>query len=195
MRATLLPLSQASPRDLARGTLLLLTASMLGGCAGFKAIDRGEWEVVWTKENAAKAAEEKLKLLQGYGGFGQEVVPREQYDEELTEGIRRKVEPLAGVKASLLTELEGKVSLAVGELRVFRLDETREPVLTWQGSGLEVYLTQPKRVDGWKGDEAVDGREAMLILVGTKAGKATFQLEQGQEKKTVEVTVTPKEKK
>jgi hypothetical protein len=85
--------------------------------------------------------------------------------------------------------------LAVGELRTFRIDEKTEPTLTWQGSSLDVYLTQPKRVDGWKGDEAVDGREAMLHLVGLRAGKSSFQLVEGTEKTTVEVTVTAKEKK
>lgn len=178
-----------------RHALIFVALSLSTGCAGWKAIERGDWEVVWTKENAARSAEEKVKLLQGYGGFGQEVVTRDKYEEELTEGTRRKVEPLAGVRPSTLKEVSGKVTLAVGELRTFRIDEKSDPTLTWKGSVLDVYLTEPRRVDGWKGDEAVDGREALLHLVGLRPGKATFQLIEGQEKVTVEVTVTAKEKK
>ena len=178
-----------------RHALLLITLSSLTGCAGWKTIERGEWEVVWTKDNAGKPAEDKVKMLQGYGGFGQEVIPREKYDEEIAEGNRRKVEPLAGVRPSTLKEVSGKITLAVGELRSFRIDEKNEPTITWQGNVLDVFLTEAKRVDGWKGDEAVDGREAMLHVVGLKAGKASFQLVEGQEKLTVEVTVTAKEKK
>jgi hypothetical protein len=178
-----------------RHALLIIALSFLAGCAGWKVIERGEWEVVWTKENAARPAEDKVKMLQGYGGFGQEVVSRETYDAELTEGTRRKVEPLAGVRPASLKEVSGKVTLAVGELRSFRIDEKNEPTLTWMGNVVDAWLTEPKRVDGWKGDEAVDGREAMLHLVGTRPGKATFQLVEGTEKWTVEVTVTTKEKK
>jgi hypothetical protein len=178
-----------------RHLLLIIALSFLGSCASWKTIERSDWEVVWTKENAEKPAEDKVKMLQGYGGFGQEVIPREKYDEELTEGNRRKVEPLAGVRPATLKEVSGKISLAVGELRSFRIDERAEPTLTWMGNGIEVYLTEAKRVDGWKGDTAVDGREAMLHVVGTRAGKASFQLVEGTEKWTVEVTVTAKEKK
>lgn len=178
-----------------RHALLIIALSSLSSCAGWKVIERGEWEVVWTRENAEKPAEDKVKMLQGYGGFGQEVIAREKYDEELTEGTRRKVEPLAGVRPSSLKEVSGKVTLAVGELRSFRIDERNEPTLTWMGNAVEVWLTEAKRVDGWKGDEAVDGREAMLHMVGTRAGKASFQLVEGTEKWTVEVTVTAKEKK
>ncbi len=178
-----------------RRALLMLALSSLAGCTSWKSIERGEWEVVWTKDNAEKPAEDKVKMLQGYGGFGQEVVTRDTYEVELTEGSRRKVEPLAGVRPASLKEVSGKISLAVGELRSFRIDERNEPLLTWMGNVVDVYLTEPKRVDGWKGDEAVDGREAMLHVVGTKAGKATFQLVEGQEKWSVEVTVTAKEKK
>lgn len=178
-----------------RIAIFLLSLSTLAGCAGWKIIERGDWEVVWTKDNAGKPAEDKVKMLQGYGGFGQEVIAREKYDEEITEGNRRKVEPLAGVKAAALTDLDGKVKLAVGELRVFRVDETKDPILTWMGNGIDVFLTEPKRVDGWKGDTAIDGREALLVLVGTRAGKAKFQIEEGTVKTLVEVTVTSKEKK
>lgn len=178
-----------------RHLLIAVALSLSTGCAGWKIIERGDWEVVWTKENADRPPEEKLKMLQGYGGFGQEVVTRDSYEVELTEGTRRKVEPLPGVRPSSLKEVSGKVTLAVGELRTFRVDEKNEPAITWQGSVLDVYLTEPKRVDGWKGDEAVDGREALLHVVGRKPGKASFQLVEGQEKLTVEVTVTAKEKK
>jgi hypothetical protein len=99
------------------------------------------------------------------------------------------------VRPATLKEVSGKISLAVGELRSFRINEKTEPTLTWQGNTLDVYLTQPKRVDGWKGDEAVDGREAMLHLVGQRPGKASFLVVEGTEKTAVEVTVTAKEKK
>lgn len=176
-----------------RHALFLIALGLCAsGCASWQIVERGEWEVVWTKENAAKPAEDKVKMLQGYGGFGQEVVARDKYEEELTEGNRRKVEPLAGVRPSTLKEVSGKVTLAVGELRTFRIDEKNGPTLTWLGSGLEVFLTEPKRVDGWKGDEAVDGRESLLHLVGLRPGKSSFQLVEGQEKWTIEVTVTAK---
>jgi hypothetical protein len=179
-----------------RRALIIVALSSLTACGGWKSIERGEWEVVWTKENATRPAEDKVKMLQGYGGFGQEVIPREKYDEEIAEGNRRKVEPLAGVRPSTLTDVEGKVTLAVGELRTFRINEKTEPTITWQGNAVDVYLTEPKRVDGWKGDEAVDGREAMLHVVGLKPGKAKFQMIEGSEHTTlVEITVTAKEKK
>ena len=170
-------------------TSLLLAVS---GCGGWKSIERREWEVVWDKATADKPAETKVKLIQGYGGFGQEVISRDQYDEEIAGGTRRKVEPPAGIKPSMLTDVNGAVTLSVGELRSFRIDEKTEPTVTWMGSGLEVYLTEPRRVDGWQGTEAVEGRESMLHLVGVKPGKSRVQLVEGQQKTVVDVTVTAK---
>jgi hypothetical protein len=178
-----------------RRLLIIVALSSLSGCAGWKTIERGEWEVVWTKDNAKRPAEEKVKMLQGYGGFGQEVITREKYDEEIAEGDRRRVEPLPNVRPAFLTDLDGIATLAVGELRSFRIDEKTDPTLTWMGNVIDVYLTEPKRVDGWKGDAAVDGREAMLHLVGLRPGKARLQLVDGTKKTMIDVTVTAKEKK
>lgn len=162
------------------------------GCSGWRAVERGDYEVVWATNAAARKPEEGGKVLAGYGGFGQEVISRDRYDEELAGGTRRKVEPPQGLQPQFLHEVGGTVTLAVGELRSFRLDELKEPLLEAQGNAVELYLTVPRRVDGWKGDQAVDGRESYVHLLGRRPGKSQLRLTTGQDRVAVEVVVTQK---
>ena len=157
---------------------LLLAVTMLGGfsCAGFKSVERGDWRLVYvdTAKRDAEAA--------------REVVTRDAYEAEVTEGTRRGWEPSPGYVFPLLHEVE-KIGLRVGEIVGFRVDENREAELLVDGSGVELYWGPLEKKDGWKGDSDVTVRESTLFVKGTRAGASVLRLIRGSATKDVPVAV------
>ena len=98
----------------ARMRWLLLTLLTMGatGCAGFKAVARGQWKLVYA-DSAKRDAEAP-----------REVVTRETYDAEVAEGVRRGYEPPIGFGFPLLQEADG-IGMKVGEVQGFRVDGER----------------------------------------------------------------------
>ncbi|MFT3713129.1 MAG: hypothetical protein QM817_36200 [Archangium sp.] len=160
------------------GTLLLLCSS----CAGFKAVDRGDWRLVWA-DSAKRDAEAP-----------REVVTRDKYEEEVTAGNRRAWEPPPGFQFPLLHETD-TIGMTVGEVQGYRIDEASSAELFVDGAGLELYLGQTEKKDTWKGDIDVTVRESMLYVKATKPGKATLRLMRGPNQKDVPVTVKEEPKK
>jgi hypothetical protein len=93
---------------------LLLTLLTMGatGCAGFKAVDRGQWKLVYV-DSAKRDAEAP-----------REVVTRETYDAEVAEGVRRGYEPPVGFGFPLLQAADG-IGLKVGRDWIFTDQEVR----------------------------------------------------------------------
>ena len=158
--------------------VLLLAVTMLGGfsCAGFKSVERGDWRLVYvdTAKRDAEAA--------------REVVTRDAYEAEVTEGTRRGWEPSPGFVFPLLHETE-KIGLRVGEIVGFRVDENSQAELLVDGSGLELYWGPLEKKDGWKGDSDVTVRESTLFVKGTRAGAGVLRLIRGSSTKDVPVAV------
>ncbi|MDP1823291.1 MAG: hypothetical protein Q8L48_08620 [Archangium sp.] len=151
---------------------------MLGGfsCAGFKSVERGEWRLVYV-DSAKRDADAP-----------REVVTRDAYETEVTEGTRRGWEPTPGFVFPLLHEVD-KVGLKVGEVMGFRVDEASEATLFVDGGGVDLYWGPVEKRDGWKVDTDVTVRESMLYVKGTRAGAAVLRLIRGPTTKDVPVTV------
>lgn len=157
---------------------LLVGVALLGsaGCAGFKTVDRGDWRLVYadsTKRDAEAA---------------REVVTRDAYEAEVSEGTRRGFEGPPGFLFPLLHETDA-IGLKVGEVAGFRIDEATDVELFVDGSGVKLFWGAMEKRDGWKGDTDVTTRESSLYVKGTSAGKATLRLVRGSATKDVPVTV------
>jgi hypothetical protein len=159
-----------------RWFLTAVAAIAVSGCAGFKAVERGQWRLVYVDSERRDA--EALH----------EVVTLEAYEAEVSEGTRRGVEPPAGFIFPLLHEMD-TISLKPGEVRAFRVDETTEAELFADGGGVELYWGPVEKKDEWKVDTGVTVRESMLYLRGTKPGTATVRLVRGPTTKDVPVKV------
>ena len=154
----------------------LLPAVLMLSCAGFRSVDRGDWRLVYV-DVARRDAEAP-----------REVVTRDAYEVEVTEGTRRGWEPSPGFVFPLLHEVD-KIGMKVGEVVGFRVDETSEASLFVDGNNLQLYWGPLEKHDGWKGDSDVTMRESMLFVKGLRAGPAMLRLVRGASSKDVPVTV------
>jgi len=146
------------------------------GCAGFKSVERGDWRLVYV-DSARRDAEAP-----------REVVTRDAYEVEVTEGTRRGWEPPPGFVFPLLHEVE-KIGLKVGEVQGFRVDEGTDAELSVDGAGVSLYWGQVEKRDEWQGDRDVTVKESSLFVKATKAGSAVLRLIRGSKTKDVPVDV------
>lgn len=163
-------------------TVLALLVLVGSGCGGFKAIERGEWKLVWV-DSARRDAEAP-----------REIITRDKYEEEVTAGTRRAWEPPPGFQFPLLHETDS-IGMVVGEVQGYRIDEATSAELFLDGSGLDPYWGPTEKKDTWKGDIDVTVRESMLFIRATKEGKATLRVTRGPQQKDVPVTVKAEPKK
>lgn len=157
---------------------LLWAAVLCGasGCAGFKAVERGEWKLVY-----ADAARREADAPR-------EVIDRDAYEAEVTEGNRRGWEPQAGFAFPQLQDTD-TVGLKVGEVAGFRIDEATEAELSVDGNAVEVYWGRVEKRDGWNVDTDVTVKESALYVKGAREGTATLRLVRGPASKDVKVSV------
>lgn len=146
------------------------------GCAGFKSVERGEWRLVYV-DSAKRDAEAP-----------REVVTRDAYETEVTEGTRRGWEPTPGFVFPLLHEVD-KIGLKVGEVQGFRVDEATAAELFVDGAGISLYWGPVEKRDGWKGDTDVTVKESTLFVKASKPGNAVLRLVSGPKTKDVPVAV------
>ncbi|MFZ5446726.1 MAG: hypothetical protein ACOZQL_42455 [Myxococcota bacterium] len=162
-----------------RWLLLAVSAVVCTGCGGFKAVQRGEWKLVWV-DPARRDAEAP-----------REVVTRERYESEVAEGNRRGWEPPPGFVFPLLHEVD-TIGMQPGEVQGFRVDEATEAELFVDGATVEVFWGPMEKRDAWKAGADVTVRESALFLEAKKPGKATLRLIRGPQTKDVPVTVQGK---
>lgn len=130
------------------------------GCAAtLKPVDRGQWVLVTTDD-----------------GRGQELITRDNYDSEIVSGRERKVKFALDEKAPVLHEADKQLSAAPGEVLRFRVNEGTSVELLSDEAVAEVYWTDSYAVDGWKGDQAVEGRESQVFVRALKPGKGKLKL-------------------
>lgn len=146
------------------------------GCAGFKAVERGEWRLVWA-DGTQRGAEAR-----------REVISREQYEREVNEGNRRGWEGPSGFTFPWLHETEA-IGLTVGEVQGYRVDEHTQAELYVDGAGLELFWGPLEKHDSWKGDIDVTVKESTLYLRGQKAGSAKLRLVRGAEQRDVPISI------
>jgi hypothetical protein len=143
-------------RALTCGAVLVLSS----GCAGsLRSIERGEWVLVTTDD-----------------GKGQEIITQDTYDGEVVAGRERKVKLAVDERAQVLHEAPKKLTATVGETLRFRVNEGTEVELFSDEAVAEVFWTTHKPVDGWNGDQAVEGRESQVYVRALKPGKGKLKL-------------------
>jgi hypothetical protein len=156
--------------------LLLSSLVLASGCAAsLKAVDRGEWVLV--------AAED---------GKGQEIITQDSYDAEVVAGRDRKVKIAVDEKPTVLHDAPEKLTAVVGQILRFRVNEGGEAELMSDEAVAEVFWTEAQRVDGWKGDQATEGRESAVFVRARKAGKGKLKIsDKTWGTKEFELTVSP----
>lgn len=143
----------------------LITASFAvvlfaSGCAAtLTSVDRGDWVLVTSDD-----------------GKGQEIIQRDSYDAEVVEGRERKVKYAVDDKPQVLHEAPAKLSANQGEVLRFRINEGADVDLQSDEAVAEVFWTVSYAVDGWKGDQATEGRESMVYVRAKKPGVGKLKL-------------------
>lgn len=142
-----------------RLVLLGVGAALASGCAAsLKSMEKSEWVLI-------------------QGDDGQEVVPREQHDADIsTEGRDRQVKIAVDEKPPMLHEAPAELTATVGEVLRFRVNETGETDLLSDEAVMTVYWDKDRAIDGWKGDQAQEGRESLVFVRATKPGKGKLKL-------------------
>lgn len=162
---------------MSRRLTVVVSLVALSGCAGFKAVDRGDWFRVYA-DPASRGPTAK-----------QELISRDKYEEEVAAGNRRSYEPLPGWVAPYLAQTDS-VTVAVGEVVEYRIDEAKPADVQVNGAAAEIYLTDARKKDAWKDGSDVTLVESSLFIRGVRAGKATLRLSTHDVTKDIPVTVT-----
>lgn len=159
---------------------LLVAAGVVGlasGCAAtLRPMEKAEWVLIT-------------------GDEGQEVIPRDSYDAEVVEGRDRKVKIAVDEKAPMLHEAATELTATVGEVLRFRINEGGESELSSDEAVARVYWDKDRAIDGWKGDQAQEGKESLVYVVAVKPGKGKLKLVDktwGTHEYTLTVTAPPK---
>lgn len=130
------------------------------GCAAtLRPVERGQWVLVTTDD-----------------GKGQELITKDTYDSEIVAGRERKVKLAVDERAPVLHEADEQLTATVGEILRFRINEGGDVELYSDEAVAEVFWTEPRPIDGWKGDQAVEGKESYVYVRTYKAGKSRLKL-------------------
>lgn len=162
-------------------TRLFLIVSILAlaiGCSSFRAVERGDWRRVYTKDAST------VKSLDA----PQEIITREKYEEELANDVRRTWSPSPGWQPAWLTDVE-EIGLAVGEVNEFRINEVKPVEVQVLGSAAELYWGARVKKDEWKDGTDVTRRESTLFVKGKEKGKVTIRLVLDEGTKDIPLTV------
>jgi hypothetical protein len=161
----------------ARALLLLASVCLTFSCAGFQAVERGDWQCVWA--DSGRRGPEAAQL----------VIPKEKFEEEVAAGTQRAYDGPPGWRAPLLQETE-RIGLGSGEVAEFTVDESKGVELLAQGSSITLYWNPMKKRDEWKDGTDVTLKESRLWVVGRAPGSAVLRLSGGNTTRDIPVTVT-----
>lgn len=162
-------------------TRLFLIVSVLAlaiGCSSFRAVDRGDWRRVYTKDAST------VKSLDA----PQEIITREKYEEELANDVRRTWSPSPGWSPPWLLDTE-EIGLAPNEVMEFRIDELKPVEVQVKGDVATLFWGQRIKKDEWKDGNDVTRRESTLFVQGKSKGKAVIRLVTEDTTKDIPVTV------
>lgn len=159
-----------------RTLLVVVLASSLLGCGGFKAVSRGEWRLVYA-DPQRRDADSRLT-----------VITREANDVEVTEGRKRLWSPPPGYQAAALHETEA-IELKVGAIEGFIVDERDEAQVLADGDAVALFWGEQEKRDTWDGDHDLTIRQSTLYVEARRPGKATLRLVRGGQPHDVPVTV------
>lgn len=175
-------------RGLTVGALLALC-----GCAGFKALDRSEWVLVWSDETVQTQIVNgtPIEIVKPTSGAKQEIIPKERYDSEVAEGKRRSVAAKLGQVAKKAGDIKEPIALMVGEVREILIDEPKKDAAVFvAGSAVRPYWTVPKTLEDYKEGKEINTVQSSLYLLADDGGNAKVKVEYpGQEPIIIEVSV------
>jgi hypothetical protein len=158
--------------------LIVSTIALAVGCSSFRAVERGDWRRVYTKDAAT------VKSLDA----PQEIITREKYEEELANDVRRTWSPSPGWQPAWLADTD-EIGLTVGEVNEFRIDEKKPVEVQVLGTAADVYWGARLKKDEWKDGTDVTRRESMLYVKGKEKGKMTLRLVMEDTTKDIPLTV------
>lgn len=148
-----------------------LGAVLLGvvGCAaGFTNLERGDWRLVYSQ-----------KAIDSHGG--QELITRERFEDEVAAGEHRDVVAPPEAAYPVINELQ-EITLAVGELREFRVSEAEGLIeLQAKGPAVDWFWNPAVKRDEWVDGEGVVHHQSTLFALARSAGKSTLRLLVGGE--------------
>jgi hypothetical protein len=176
-----------------RLTLIALLGA--SSCAGFRALDRGDWVLVWTDESVRTEIVNgtPIEVVKPAPGARREVISLERYESEITEGRRRKAGSTLGELPRLVTEVSEPLELMVGEVRELRIDEPQEAEVFVSGSAVKPYWTRKRDVAEWRDGQPADRKESGLFLLADEAGTSKVKVQlPGKEPTVIEVAVHEK---
>lgn len=146
-----------------RGLGAVLVAVLCSGCAGFSALERGEWRRV----SSAKAADSRGP---------HEIITRERYEEE-----QRTDAVPSPLVAPVLNDSQA-LTLAVGEVLELTVTEEEGLIeLFAQGSAVSWFWGPQVKRDEWVEGQDVVHHQSTLFVVGRSVGKSTLRLLVGGE--------------
>lgn len=158
--------------------LVVPAVALTLSCTSFRAVERGDWRRVYTKDAATVTSLDAP----------QEIITREQYEEELANDVRRSWSPSPGWAPPLLLDADA-IGLSVGEVTQLRIDEFRPVELQALGNAATVYWGQRVKRDEWKEGTDLTLRESTVFLKGASKGTMTLRLVTEEGTKDVAVTV------
>lgn len=170
-----MPTAPLRLNSLALGVVFALVAT---ACSNFRAVDRGDWRRVYTKDAAT------VKSLDA----PQEIITREKYEEELANDVRRTWAPQPGWSPPWLLDTD-EIGLTVGEVMEFRIDELKPVEVQVKGDVATLFWGQRIKKDEWKDGTDVTRRESTLFVQGKTKGKATIRIVTEDTTKDIPVTV------
>ncbi|MBK7864387.1 MAG: hypothetical protein IPJ65_38455 [Archangiaceae bacterium] len=177
-------------------TLTVAALLCCSSCAGFRALDRGDWVLVWTDESVQTQLVNgtPIEVVKPTPDAKQELIPLERYESEITEGKRRKASAALGVQPPKVTEVHEPLELMLHEVRELRIDESQDDVQVFvSGKAVRPYWTNRQEVAEWKGDHPNDHKESSLFLKGDDPGSAKVKIQYpGREAILIDVTVHAK---
>jgi hypothetical protein len=179
-------------RRLTVGALLALCS-----CAGFKALDRSEWVLVWSDETVQTQMVNgtPIEIVKPTPGAKQEIIPKERYDSEIAEGKRRSVSAKLGQVPKRVTDIKEPIELMVGEVRELLIDEPKkdEVQVAVAGSAVRPYWTTSKTLEDYKDGQEVVRNQSSLFLLADDSGSAKVKVDYpGKEPIIIEVSVHEK---
>ncbi len=170
------------------GALLALCS-----CAGFKALDRSEWVLVWSDETVQTEMVNgtPIEIVKPTPGARQEIIPKERYDSEVAEGKRRQVAAKLGQVPKRVTDVKEPIELMVGEVRELLIDEPKKDAEVFvSGSAVRSYWTNAKTLEDYKEGKELNTTQSSLFLLADDGGNAKVKVQYpGQEPIVIEVSV------
>lgn len=169
----------------------------LCSCAGFRAMDRGEWVLVWSDETVQTQMVNgtPIEIVKPTPGAKQEVIPIERYDAEIAEGKRRKASAALGVVPKQVTEIREPMELMLGEVRELIIDEPKpdEVQVSVAGSAVRPYWTKAKELSDYRDGQEINKHQSSLFLLADDSGTAKVKVQYpGKEPILIEVSVHEK---